>query len=286
MTILCIYHDHCMDGFTAAWCLNRFFLDSNEQVEFYPASYSDKSLPDVTNKDVFILDFSYDRHILLDFKAKAKSLLVLDHHKTAQEKLKGLDFCMFDMNRSGASMAWDFFFPGERRHLLVDYVEDRDLWKFKFPHSREVNTVIMYTNRDFESWDNLDFQLEAHFGYTITKGEQMIKVEENTINQIIETSLRVASIPFLNINNIAVVNSGVLISDCLNKLCKDNKYSCAMAWSMSNDGSIKVSLRSLDHLEDVSVIAKALGGGGHRNASAFSIPNINKFLEIVSFSTP
>lgn len=36
----------------------------------------------------------------------------------------------------------------------------------------------------------------------------------------------------------------------------------------NNDGQYKVSLRSLGD-EDTTVVSKALGGGGHRNASSF-----------------
>jgi oligoribonuclease NrnB/cAMP/cGMP phosphodiesterase (DHH superfamily) len=42
------------------------------------------------------------------------------------------------------------------------------------------------------------------------------------------------------------------------------------------------SLRSTDEGEDVSIIAKHFGGGGHRNASAFRIPfeKYDEFHEI------
>jgi hypothetical protein len=44
----------------------------------------------VTGLDVAIVDFSYKRPVMVELASKAKSILVLDHHKTAQADLDGL----------------------------------------------------------------------------------------------------------------------------------------------------------------------------------------------------
>ena len=49
-----------------------------------------------------------------------------------------------------------------------------------------------------------------------------------------------------------------------------------LVWSMADDGQIHCSLRSNGDY-DVSAIAKAFGGGGHRNAAGFST-DINTLL--------
>jgi hypothetical protein len=38
---------------------------------------------------------------------------------------------IFDMNRSGAGLAWDYFQPMTSRLRFIDYLEDRDLWRFR-----------------------------------------------------------------------------------------------------------------------------------------------------------
>lgn len=48
----------------------------------------------------------------------------------------------FDMNRSGSQMAWDYFFPDFARPAMIDYIADRDLWRFKLPGSREIAAVL------------------------------------------------------------------------------------------------------------------------------------------------
>lgn len=164
--IICIYHANCADGFTAAWCV-RWAL--GETVEFIPASYGEEP-PEVDGADVIIVDFSYKRPAMEKLAASAKSVLVLDHHKTAEADLIALPLtqdtwrqhlrcgvrlaALFDMQRSGAQMAWDYFCQGDRP-WLVDYIADRDLWRWELAASREVSAVIGSLEHSFQGWDAL-----------------------------------------------------------------------------------------------------------------------------------
>jgi nanoRNase/pAp phosphatase (c-di-AMP/oligoRNAs hydrolase) len=105
---LVIYHGNCPDGFTAAWVTARKLGD----VELLAAKYGDDPpLEEATGRRVVIVDFSYPREKLEQLHATG-SLLVLDHHKTAEADLQGLPYCVFDMQRSGARLAWDYFREG------------------------------------------------------------------------------------------------------------------------------------------------------------------------------
>src|SRR5688572_26960395 len=108
---LCIYHGNCADGFTAAWAVHKAYGDA---AEFFAGKYQEPP-PDVTGRDVIMVDFSYKRPVLAEMIGKAKSFLLLDHHKSAQADLEALAECganlHFDMSRSGALMAWQYFHP-------------------------------------------------------------------------------------------------------------------------------------------------------------------------------
>ena len=97
---------------------------------------------DVKGKNVIIVDFSYPRDVLIKMAEDADSIIVLDHHKTAEENLKGLDFCIFDMTRSGAVMAWEHFHGKGNTPLLFQYIQDRDLWQWKLPQSKEFSAGL------------------------------------------------------------------------------------------------------------------------------------------------
>jgi hypothetical protein len=52
---------------------------------------------------------------------------LIDHHKTALEDLAGLPslHTFTDLERSGATLAWDYLFPDKPRPLLLGHIEDR-----------------------------------------------------------------------------------------------------------------------------------------------------------------
>ncbi len=167
-TPLCIYHGNCADGFTAAWVVRQAI---GNDVEFHPGIYGQPA-PDCAGRDVLMVDFSYKRPVLMEMAALANSVLILDHHKTAAADLAGFPAAVeiagekiaaiFDMDRSGAQVTWDFFNPGKPRPLLVDYTGDRDLWRFSLPLSREVNAFVFAHEYTFENWDHLERQTRHH----------------------------------------------------------------------------------------------------------------------------
>ena len=77
---LCIYHGNCADGFGAAWVVRRYFKG---ECDFYAGQYGAEP-PDVTGRDVIMVDFSYKRPVIDAMAVKAQTILILDHHKTAQ----------------------------------------------------------------------------------------------------------------------------------------------------------------------------------------------------------
>ena len=132
MKKLVLYHAHCNDGFGAAWVAHRVFGDGADYVPVHHGDPPPRSYP---GREVLVLDFAYPRDVLLEMHEKATSLLVLDHHVTAQRDLEGLDWAVFDLEHSGAVLAWKHFFPDEATPWLLEYVEDKDLWTWKLPNS-------------------------------------------------------------------------------------------------------------------------------------------------------
>lgn len=60
---LCIYHKNCSDGLAAALILWRLWQGEGD---FIPMQYNDKTpLPDVTGRNVYIVDFSFSREEVL-----------------------------------------------------------------------------------------------------------------------------------------------------------------------------------------------------------------------------
>lgn len=268
---LCIYHHPCPDGMTAAWVVNEAILGG---VDLHPANYGDEP-PDVTGREVYVVDFSYSREQLLEMHEKAEKLVVLDHHKSAQEDLKGLDFAIFDMNESGASLAWRYF-NGDDQVIprLVDYVRDRDLWLKKLAFTEEIHKVIQLTDMDLESWRGLKRDLEVRFIGCIERGRAILDYAEMlTRNAVGRAEWAV----------LHGEDSMVPLTDCAAELRSEVGHALLEAYPEApysatvrdTPDGIVYSLRSEDDREDVSQVARlmrergALTGGGHRNASGF-----------------
>ena len=96
-----LYHANCPDGFGGAWAAWQRLGDA---ATYCPVSHGDPP-PDVpADANVVMVDFAYDRDIILAMRDWVASLVILDHHKSAQATLGDLDFAIFDMDRSGAML--------------------------------------------------------------------------------------------------------------------------------------------------------------------------------------
>lgn len=269
MTQLCIYHKDCTDGFMSFTVVKKKYPD----IAGYPAKYGE-SPPDVTDKDVIIVDFSYPRDTVLEMHSKARSLLVLDHHKTAKESLSGLDFAIFDMSRCGASLAFSYLFPDQELPKIIKYVEDRDLWRRELPHSDLVANALWLMPKEFERWEELLHYNEAQILKLAEQGRTIEAVKNAAVDKLIANKLPIR----LGDLELHAVNSAIWQSEIGHRLLETEPIGVVFS-VMGED--VLLSLRSRADRPDVSEIAKAFGGGGHRNAAGFKVSAARFFQEIL-----
>lgn len=281
---ICIYHANCADGFTAAWVVNKAL----HGVQFIPAAYGDTP-PDVSGADVILVDFSYKAPVLEKLAKSARSVLVLDHHETAMEELEGFAppshdwaghiintqrfqgtaYVEFDMSRSGAQMAWDFFHGSATRPALVDYVGDRDLWQFKLPHSREISAWLASQPQDFGTWETSANRLSDArlFAVAATEGEAILRKHMKDIEALLPVTRREMNIGG---HMVPVANlPPTMASDAAGMMAEGQPF--AATYYDQPAGRV-FSLRSREDGENVAQIAASYGGGGHAAAAGFSAP--------------
>src|SRR5574343_225105 len=145
-----ILHHNDPDGFGAAYATWMKFGFNN--VEYFSVDYGQVMPVLEDGSDVYILDFSYSRAIIDGLVARMNSVLVIDHHKSAYEALHDHPNAIFDMGRSGAGLAWDYFHKGIQRPDFINYIEDADLWTFNLPDSRYVKNSIYSINLTMENF--------------------------------------------------------------------------------------------------------------------------------------
>lgn len=255
--LLVIHHFPCADGFTAAWAVWVKYPDA----EFFPAIHH-RPPPDVRDRKVLMLDFAYPRYELIGMHEVAKSLTVLDHHKSAAKDLEGLDYCQFDMLRSGAGMTWDYLFGRSTRPWLVDYIEDRDLWNWKLPNSRQVSAALDCYEFKFDVWNDL---ARRSVEDVAKEGEVILRYQEKSISKLIQGAREVE----FRGHRVLAVNSASYMSDLGSRLAQGWPF--AVVWRQTELGTYAYSLRAAEGPQavDVSEVAKAFGGGGHAKAAGF-----------------
>jgi len=258
---LVLYHDDCIDGFGAAWAAWRRLGD---KAGYAPVTHGDPP-PDVAGHHVHILDFSYARDILLDMAAKAASIEVVDHHKTAQENLKGLAFCTFDMTKSGAVLAWERFHPGEPVPPLLLHVQDKDLWEWRLAGSREITSALRGYPFTFARWSTWAGDWDKWREVLLTEGGAILRYQDEVVGQAAATASEIT----LAGHRVLCANSPILQSEIAGKLAEGRPF--GVAWYEAG-GKRYYSLRSREGGIDVSEVARRFGGGGHAKASGFSLP--------------
>jgi hypothetical protein len=254
-----IYHADCMDGLAAAWAIRKNIGCDHQ---FIAARHGDTP-PDVTGKDVIIVDFSYRRKVLEDMASKAARLRLIDHHKSARQELGDLHYCSFDMNRSGAGMAWDTYHSSVRP-WFISYIEDRDLWRFILPHSKEVNAYIGTLPHNWDALNTLDC-MDLENVWKLGSG-----VLAGIDAYVMKMMKHAYTIPTNAGDKVPIVNCPPPhVSEVVGALASESPTGWAIGWFLGSNGRYYYSLRARHGGADVSAIAREYGGGGHAAAAGF-----------------
>ncbi len=249
-----LYHAECADGFGAAWALWRHVPSAR----FLPVKHGNPPPSDLNDERIVIVDFSYSRENLEALRQQSKALLVLDHHITAEQALAGLPYAYFDMAKSGAVLAWEWAHDRPTPWLL-EYIQDKDLWTWSLPGSREINAAIASHPFDFQLWSSFSQRELEHEGRAILRYEQ--ELVGKLAAQAVLVEFQGATVPS--------VQSAVLTSQIGERLSADHPF--CIIWH-DRDGRRYYSMRSREDGTDVGSIAASFGGGGHTHAAGFSVP--------------
>jgi oligoribonuclease NrnB/cAMP/cGMP phosphodiesterase (DHH superfamily) len=279
-----VYHYPCNDGVASLWAANH----NKDIPEKVPCKAGINPQIDVSNKNIIFVDLCPKLDFLFEICKTANNVVILDHHKTAIDALEvNKQKCpdnlhlILDITKSGCQITWDYFFPGCKRPWFIDYVGDRDLWLWKLPNSKEINQVF-FDNNMFDAYylDNITKLLdytEEQINDIIKEGTILLKVQKKQMDTAIYRSLEAT----IKVNETTYnIWLGTTYGDrselgnlLANKpLSSGNLPDFSATWIYEPKANEWwVSLRGHKESPDLSLIASAFGGGGHKSASAFSI---------------
>jgi len=271
--VVCYYHED-MDGIVSASIVKKVYPEA----ELIACQYG-REFKQVKGKEcVIMVDFSAEEKDMREIIKNNDNFCWIDHHKSAFEKLQdiwndGSIGGLRKMTKSGCELTWDWFFPEEELPLLVALVGDYDMWKFNFVDTKPVGEylpLIIQTPDDAVQY--LDYKRMTGFS---ARGEVLLKAKDLRVAQAFaegeECDMWCNPAQTAFMENCFVCNSNVDISNLGNYIAKQG-YKIGIVWSV-RDGKLIVNLRSIGDV-DVSQIAKNWGGGGHKNASGFTLNNL------------
>lgn len=288
-----VYHFPCVDGFCSASICHMYYEQYNlPHPEYYGINYgSELSMDKIIGKNVLIADFSFGHKTIMKMIESCNSIGILDHHKTAEKELEHINnkYKVFDMNRCGADLTYEFFYNSTLRPLFVRYVSDNDLWTKKLDLTDEFSSLMKKTKFDFETYikyilnDNLLIKDIITFGKTYHESDlDLIKREKYNISFVRFPNGMYGFMGYF-------FNSPDLRSEKCNYMLLRPQYkhlnlvgTFNSDW-LNEEDLVSVSLRSSNDRYDVSKIAKLYNGGGHRNASGMRISK-KQSKEMMSYS--
>ena len=279
---LVIYHGRrCPDGFGAALAAWIYY---EGKAEFLGLDHGEiqavSDLPALEGRAVYILDFSFSPEIMRDIDERAARLIMLDHHKSAAEKLSGFacrcGVVHFDMSKSGARLAWEFFLPDTPLPALVRFVEDRDIWAWQYPESPAFLAALDMEPLDFARWAEIAAYSPAELTDFMARGQAMDDKFKKLADDIAEGALPVT----FNGQNGLMLNAPGVFHSLIGNLLSARVGTFALLWHVGKSGGVKVGMRSQPGFDCIP-LAESMGGGGHAQACGFKM-GIERLPELLS----
>jgi len=265
-----LYHNHCEDGFGAAWAAWKKF---GSKAKYVGVQYSEPIPNGLEGKDVYLLDFCYLPDAIKKLLKIVNKLVVIDHHVSNRKAIKLVPESVFDskFKHSGAFLAWKYFCPKTKIPRLIKLIEEADLWKWKSAYSLEIGASLRSYDKDFKLWNKIAKDLENNKRRKkyIDEGKAILRSDQEKIEHAVAQA---ELVKFCGYKTMA--SNSLHLASAIGAAIYSQLPPIAIIWSKRKDMTI-VSLRSNGKV-DVSKLAKKFGGGGHKTAAAFRLKSNQK----------
>lgn len=308
MSVAIIHHADCWDGIAAAMIVELALSyipehRTDEAPVWYPCHHDKTTMASAIlakvkakgHRQVYIVDFSFSREAITDLAASVESVVVIDHHKTAQATLECWKdkpanvTTVFDMSLSAASLVTKHFSSRFRPSWdtldLIAYIGDRDLWQFQLAKTRDVCAYLSLFPFTREGFIDAVREFTENRCAVIESGEAVRRCQESFVKYHIERVtpcvIRHKGRDMLGMQ----VNATILQSEIGDAILRTYPLaSVAVIYRTNECGSVVYSLRSRPGEVDVSEIAKARGGGGHACAAGYTVAQVGGKGFMVDFT--
>ncbi|MCM1323921.1 MAG: DHHA1 domain-containing protein [Acetobacter sp.] len=272
--MLCIYHIADHDGKGSAAIVKY----AHKECELLGYNY-DQEIPyeEIDKHDkVVICDISFPMEYMFKLHAE-KDVTWIDHHASAiaqydayLEKVGGLGIKGFrEIGTAAIELTWKYFFPeqpvpeGVRLLALNDLFDLRDKRVRPFEFAFQSQGV----NRPYDKvWKDL-FEGKTDIDLMVEKGNAILSYIKHRDYRLVRNMAFEGTYNGLRCIAANMPQAG---SDFFESLDNIKKYDFMVSFSLNKRNRWNLSFRSTTDDVDVSKIAAAFGGGGHRRAAGAS----------------
>jgi hypothetical protein len=308
-----VYHDRCSDGMACKWIIQKF---CSPTVTYVPiCSGGIESLNDANNlsgfegNNVIFVDIAPTIEQFKFLKTQCNFITVIDHHLSSLDTFE--DYAdmdkrtvnyigprhnvIVDMKRAAGQMVWDYFYPFIKRPWMIDYIGDRDLYKFELEHSREINLAMfklrlinMTGLTQMSTYSKADICELAEKGAPYLAEERLSCIEWGMGAE--QSTFQVNDVQY----NIWSLNCPPELRSCVGNFMCETKFSdgtdpdFTLIWRQNPDETeYWISLRGVGK-HNLDTVARSLDitGGGHFDAAGLTLcdKDFSKFVKFKAFA--
>ncbi len=269
-----VFHYPCQDGLASAWIAYHYYKINHSTIKLnlLPANYNNMTY-DMKDENILFLDFCpTDNDIKLLFENNNK-IFILDHHISSKERLSNVDYAIFDINKSGVGLTWEYFFATEPIPNHLAMIQDRDLWTWKIKDTEKFTQGLFFKCDSVETIDEklIIFDNIHELDDIIKLGANIIINKKIRINNIIKEILKHNHFYTYNHYKVCIHNCFNDISSELGSALSSEICDLAVLWNYNHiNEEYYISLRSTNKVDCAKLASELFNGGGHKNAAGGS----------------
>lgn len=267
--MLCLHHNDA-DGLCAGAIVRRRFGDD---VHLHVIDYG-LAIPwhkIEQAETVIVTDFSLLRSDMETiYQAKGDNLIWIDHHISAIKDMAHLPQIsgIRDVDKAACVLTWEYFFPDKPVPQTVSLIGDRDIWRFDYPETKSFSEGLFYAEADLaniEFWQALLNDDVVLTQQLIEEGQLLYKARMKDVARQVKSHGFETTFHDHKTLAVNLPSNG----DVGHYICGLG-YDVAYVYRDRLEGEqVVTSVTLYSEVIDVSVLAKAHGGGGHKGAAGF-----------------
>lgn len=262
-----IYHANCLDGMT---CAAIAYMKYGDTATYLPGKYQELDLDSFENDELILLDFSFDEPTITKLMSKGCAIRIIDHHEEPISKIAHLPLTelVYDVNESGATLSWMYFFKGLELPKMVEHARDYDLFHRKMAGTDAFITFLEQHPLDIPTFVKLinDMEDPATYQHALDIGGPLFQYKTALIQGI----LKEARPCIIGGEKGTMVNGPYALASMIGSIQSSKTERYTMIWSERADGKITLSFRDIAGYT-AQRLAQLMGGNGHPKAGGATI---------------